>query len=78
VAGLLMKLVAGSSVSTNRLHDTHHTCAQARRAVTSPHPTLALLRSLIEMTVFEEGPDTDEVDLAGGIKCQFTRPAGFH
>jgi hypothetical protein len=76
-AGLLKKL-AGSSVSIDCLHDTHSTCPQPRRAVTRPHPTLAHLRSLIEMTVFEEGPDADEIDLAGGVKSQFARPAGFH
>jgi hypothetical protein len=76
VAGLHIQL-ASCSVSINRLHDTHSAYPQPRRAVTSPL-RLSHLRSLIEMTVFEEGPDADEIDLTCSVKSQFTRPAGFH
>ena len=51
---------------------------QSQACLHRPGPTLSKRRSLIGTSGFEEGLDAHEIDLAGGAKCQFARPAGFH
>ena len=81
--GDLVYLVSSVSLVclVRQTRETRQTHARVSRGVRAAAPVgLSSIGALylIGTSGFEEGPDTDEIDLAGVTKCQFTRPAGFH